>query len=135
VAANAVAGPIGEIVALPLSLAHCLASAWPAAERGMAAVAGGALLAVRAIAHATAASPWATASLPPPSVTQLAVLAVAGFGRGRFAGVGDPSGSRCWRSWRSRHITDARREESYGSRRSTWVRATRSWSICPTGGS
>lgn len=78
VAANAVAGPIGEIVALPLSLTHCVASPWPAAERGMAAVAGGALLAVRAIAHATAGSPWATASLPPPSVAQLAVVVVGG---------------------------------------------------------
>lgn len=76
VAANAIAGPIGEVVALPLSLGHCVASVWPAAERGMAAVAGGALLSVRAIAHAAAGSPWATASLPHPTAPQLAWVTV-----------------------------------------------------------
>ncbi|MEM9876642.1 MAG: DNA internalization-related competence protein ComEC/Rec2 [Myxococcota bacterium] len=79
VAANAVAGPIGELVALPLSLVHCVAGAWPALERGIAATAGGSLLAVRAVAHGTATSPWATASLPPPTLAQLCVLVLGGI--------------------------------------------------------
>ena len=78
--ANLVAVPIGESAALPLCLVHALLAAWPAAERGCAEVASGALFMVRAIARAFAV-PTLTAQVPEPTSWQLvaitAVLAVA----------------------------------------------------------
>jgi len=53
--ANLAAAPLGETIALPLCLAHALLAPVPCLERGVALVASGALLAVRAIAHASAA--------------------------------------------------------------------------------
>lgn len=53
--ANLIAAPLGETIALPLCLAHALLEPVPCLERGVALVASGALLAVRAIAHASAA--------------------------------------------------------------------------------
>src|SRR5208282_316341 len=47
VIANLLAVPVGETVALPLCLAHAALAWWPAAERGCAAVATGALVLVR----------------------------------------------------------------------------------------
>jgi len=73
--ANLVAVPLGEWAALPLCLAHALLSCWPAAERGAAIVATGALLVVRSIARLFA-DPALTAEIPPPTAWQLAVLAV-----------------------------------------------------------
>lgn len=75
VAANLVAGPIGELVALPASLAA--AALWPLAalERGAATLASGALVATSSVAHAVANIPHGTLSVPPPSAAQLAVLA------------------------------------------------------------
>ena len=49
--ANVVAAPLGEIVALPLCLTHPLTAPLPALEKGVALVASGALLVVRAVAH------------------------------------------------------------------------------------
>ena len=76
VIANLVAVPLGEWAALPLCLAHAVLSWWPAAQRGCAIVATGALVLVRAIARGFAA-PGLTTEVPPPTAWQLAVLAVA----------------------------------------------------------
>jgi competence protein ComEC len=75
VLANLLAVPVGETVALPLCLAHALLPWWPAAERGCAAVATGALVIVRAVARGFAV-PALTADIPQPTSWQLAVLAV-----------------------------------------------------------
>lgn len=74
VAANVVAAPIGELVALPLCLLHPLTWALPWLEQGTALVASGALLCVRAVAHVSASARWAAIGVPVPSTWQLAVL-------------------------------------------------------------
>jgi competence protein ComEC len=74
--ANLVAVPLGEWAALPLCLAHALLWGWPAAERGCAIVASGALLLVRSIARGFAI-PALTTEIAQPTSWQLAVLAVA----------------------------------------------------------
>lgn len=82
--ANLVAVPLGEALALPLCLAHAVLEPLPAAERGAALAASGALAAVRAVAHAAAAIPWGALPVPPPTHGQLAAAAVgvlAGFTR------------------------------------------------------
>ncbi|HEU5074833.1 MAG TPA: DNA internalization-related competence protein ComEC/Rec2, partial [Polyangiaceae bacterium] len=53
-AANVVAAPIGELVALPVCLSHAIASPFPALEAGLGLVGSGALLAVRYVAIASA---------------------------------------------------------------------------------
>lgn len=53
-AANVVAAPIGEVVALPVCLTHAIASPVPALETGLGLVGSGALLAVRFVAVASA---------------------------------------------------------------------------------
>lgn len=75
--ANMLAVPLGEAIALPVCLAHAVLAAWPAAERGCAAVASGALVAVRAIARGFAGASWLSASVPPPSAWQLATMVAA----------------------------------------------------------
>jgi competence protein ComEC len=75
VLANLLAVPVGETVALPLCLVHALVPWWPAAERGCAAVATGALVLVRAVARGFAV-PALTADIPQPTSWQLAVLVV-----------------------------------------------------------
>ena len=75
VLANLLAVPVGETVALPLCLAHALLSWWPAAERGCAAVATGALVIVRAVARGFAV-PALTTDIPQPTSWQLTVLAL-----------------------------------------------------------
>ncbi len=75
VLANVFAVPVGECAALPLCLVHALLPWWPAAERGCANLASGALIVVRAIAR-IAASPAATTSVPQPTSWQLAALTV-----------------------------------------------------------
>src|SRR5690606_36648233 len=74
--ANVIAGPIGELAALPVALVHCVLWWAPAAEQGAATVAAGALALVRAIAHGTSGSSFATLDLPPPTAWQLAALSV-----------------------------------------------------------
>jgi competence protein ComEC len=93
VLANCVAVPVGECAALPLCLAHAVLEWWPAAERGAAAVASGALVLVRLVAQ-TASLPALTATVPRPTSWQLAVCAswlaatVLGVGRrAPFAGA------------------------------------------------
>jgi competence protein ComEC len=76
VVANLLAVPVGESIALPVCLAHAVLAPWPAAARGAALVATGALRVVRAIARAFAA-PALVAHVPSPTAWQIAVLAVA----------------------------------------------------------
>jgi competence protein ComEC len=71
IVANVVAVPLGEAAALPLCLAHAVLAPWPAAERGCAIAASGALAAVRAVAHAFA---WAVVRVPSPTAAELAAL-------------------------------------------------------------
>jgi competence protein ComEC len=77
VLANLLAVPLGESIALPLCLLHATLSSLPSAERGSAAVATGALMIVRGIAHAFAHAEWLLVSVPPPNGWQCACLAVA----------------------------------------------------------
>lgn len=89
VAANLLAVPMGESIALPVCLVHALISPFPSAERGCAWVASGALAIVRAIAHAFAHAHWLLVDIPPPNAWQLACVAVAMLamvtpGRGRL---------------------------------------------------
>ncbi|MBX3129816.1 MAG: DNA internalization-related competence protein ComEC/Rec2 [Polyangiaceae bacterium] len=77
VAANVVAAPFGELVSLPLCLGHGLLAWAPALERGVALTASGALLAVRAVAHASANATWLALDFPEPTRLQLCALSVA----------------------------------------------------------
>jgi len=81
VLANVVAAPLGEAVALPLCLLHAISQPFPALESGIALVASGALLVVRAIARESAAQRWLSVSLPDPSAFHLGLVAVS------FAGI------------------------------------------------
>ncbi|HZO15304.1 MAG TPA: ComEC/Rec2 family competence protein [Polyangiaceae bacterium] len=84
IVANLLAGPVGELAALPLCLAHAVLWWAPAAERGAAILAGGALEVVGAIAHASAESPFAIITLAPPTPAQLAAIACTAFAWWRF---------------------------------------------------
>ena len=72
--ANVVAGPVGELFALPLCLLHAVLWFWPRLERGAAMCGGGALLIVRAIARLSAEQSGLRFALPVPSAFQLALL-------------------------------------------------------------
>lgn len=72
--ANVVAGPVGELFALPLCLLHALLGFWPWLERGAAMCGGGALLIVRAIARLSAEQSGLRFTLPVPTAYQLALL-------------------------------------------------------------
>lgn len=74
IAANLLAAPLGEAVALPLCLAHALCSPLPALERGVALVASGALALIRGVARASASVEWLYIELPPPSEWHLACI-------------------------------------------------------------
>jgi competence protein ComEC len=74
--ANVLAGPVGEICALPLCLLHAVLGFWPWLERGAAMAGGGALLIVRAIARLSAEQARLRFALPVPSGFELALLAV-----------------------------------------------------------
>jgi competence protein ComEC len=94
VVANLLAVPLGESIALPLCLVHALLSWYPAAERGCAIVASGALVLVRVIARVFA-MPAVTAQVPQPTswqlvafVGMLAAVALKAKGRGLFVGLG-----------------------------------------------
>lgn len=79
--ANVIAGPLGELVALPACLLHALSSAFPSLELGLARVGSGALYAVRGIALGSAGIEWAQFDVPLPSgfgiAGTLAVVALA----------------------------------------------------------
>ena len=80
--ANVVAGPIGELAALPLCLVHPLLDglglAW--LDRGVALAGGGALLAVQEIAHVAAGIDWMVVPVPAPTPWHYAAISVAGAG-------------------------------------------------------
>jgi len=78
--ANVVAGPLGEILALPACLLHAVASPWPAAERGLGLVGAGALYGVRAVALWSAAVESAQFNVPLPSSFDIATLALGALG-------------------------------------------------------
>lgn len=77
--ANVLAVPFGETVSLPLCLVHTLAG-WEPLARGIALVASGALLVVRALALASAAASFAAVPVPPPGPGALVVLGVGAVG-------------------------------------------------------
>jgi competence protein ComEC len=74
--ANVLAGPVGEVVALPLCLLHALLEPWPRIEAGVGTVASGALLVVRALAHGSAGLEALAFELPAPTAWQLAAAAL-----------------------------------------------------------
>ena len=76
VLANLLAVPIGECAALPLCLIHAALAWWPAAERGCAIVASGALVLVERIARGFSA-PDITPPIPQPTSWQLVVIGLA----------------------------------------------------------
>lgn len=76
VLANVLAVPVGELVALPVCLAHAVLGFWPDAQQGAAILGSGALIAVRGIARTTAAIPWLAVSVPTPTGYQSAILAI-----------------------------------------------------------
>jgi competence protein ComEC len=78
IAANVLAAPFGETVALPLCLGHALLGPLPLLEQGTATVASGALLVVRQLALAVGNSPWLRVEVGSPSAWQLG-LAAMGF--------------------------------------------------------
>jgi competence protein ComEC len=93
VAANLIAVPIGELIALPMCLAHALLSPFPLAERGCAVATTGALRVVREVARRFAAASWLSPAVPTPTGWQMAAIAL-GFAwllmaprRSRAAGV------------------------------------------------
>jgi competence protein ComEC len=83
--ANLVAGPFGELAALPACLLHAAASGLPAIEQGLALVGSGALLCVRFVALKSAAATFASFPVPLPSAFQFAVLVVTAVAVGRTA--------------------------------------------------
>lgn len=76
--ANVVAGPVGEMFALPLCLLHAVVGFWPWLEQGTAMAGGGALLVVRAVARLSAEQHALRVALPVPSAFQVALTACFG---------------------------------------------------------
>lgn len=77
VVANLVAVPIGEAFALPLCLAHAALGPWRGAERGCAAIASGALVLLREVAHAFASLACLQVPLVKPTPLEFAGLGIA----------------------------------------------------------
>jgi competence protein ComEC len=77
--ANVLAVPVGELIALPLCLAHGVLTPLPLAERGAAVAASGALVVVRGIARVASSPRLGVLTLPPPTPGQLAVLGAGAF--------------------------------------------------------
>jgi competence protein ComEC len=90
--ANLLAGPLGELAALPTCLLHVAASPVPGLERGLALVGSGALLAVRWIALQSASATFASFAVPLPSAWQLGVLILGAVAVGRTRSAA-PSGT------------------------------------------
>ncbi len=76
VAGNLLAGPVGELIALPVCLGHALLAPWPALERGAALVGGGALGVIEQVARATASLEVLFVSVPPPGRWHVAAACV-----------------------------------------------------------
>lgn len=100
---NVVAGPLGELLALPACLLHAAAFWWPALEAGLAMVGAGALLAVRFVALASAGVTWAAFTVPAPGAYGLAALVLWAcalpWGLARLSmWIQEGGGSRAWPS-------------------------------------
>jgi competence protein ComEC len=74
--ANVVAGPVGELFALPLCLLHTIAAPIQSFERGLGLAGSGALLSVSLIAKMSASLTFAQVSIPPPTTEQFACLGI-----------------------------------------------------------
>lgn len=85
--ANLVAGPIGELAALPACLLHAAVSFCPPLEQGLAWVGAGALLGVRWVALQSAAATFASFTVPLPHAWQIAVLTTGPVVGGAFRGA------------------------------------------------
>lgn len=83
--ANVIAGPIGELAALPLCLLHTVMAPLPSVERGLALAGSGALLSVGWIAKWSAAISWGRLVIPPPTVAQFALLVLLMMALGSLA--------------------------------------------------
>lgn len=100
VAANVLAAPFGESIALPLCLTHALSAPFPALEQGLAWAGSGALWLVRGLAHAAAQAHWLYVELPPLGGAQMALLALgcaallARFGKRWREPVAAPGGAQ-----------------------------------------
>jgi competence protein ComEC len=79
-AANLLAVPVGELIALPLCLAHALLGLAPPVEHGDALVASGSLLVVRSIARITAQITWLSVPVPRPNAWQCVALFAGSVG-------------------------------------------------------
>ncbi len=77
-AANVIAAPLGEIIALPACLLHTVMSGFPDIEQGLATLGSGALLGVREVALMSASIESAQFQLSYPSPTRLGLLVGGG---------------------------------------------------------
>lgn len=84
IAANVVAAPFGETIALPLCLLHPLCTWLPPLEIGLARVASGALLVVRRVALIVGNSGWLQLPVPYPTDWQIAVGIVTAIALAQF---------------------------------------------------
>jgi competence protein ComEC len=76
-AANCLAAPFGETIALPLCLVHALSAWWPGLERALALAGSGALSLVKGLAHTSASIDWLYIELPPLGAVQVSLLGLA----------------------------------------------------------
>jgi competence protein ComEC len=114
IAANCLAAPFGETIALPLCLVHAVSAWWPGLERALALAGSGALYLVKALAHTSASIDWLYVELPPLGAVQVALLGVgvvallARHGRPWLdppAGVGVQAARRCSTPGRQRAVS------------------------------
>jgi competence protein ComEC len=73
-AANCLAAPFGETIALPLCLLHAVSAWWPWLEQKLALAGSGALYLVKALAHTSASIGWLYVELPPLGAAHVALL-------------------------------------------------------------
>ncbi|HEY6726738.1 MAG TPA: DNA internalization-related competence protein ComEC/Rec2, partial [Polyangiaceae bacterium] len=78
-AANVIAAPIGELVALPVCLTHAISSPLPVLETGLGLVGSGALLAVRTVAIASASVESLAFPSVDPTAWHLGLAALGAF--------------------------------------------------------
>lgn len=97
--ANVVAGPLGELLALPACLVHALSAPLPALERGLAMVGSGALVLVRAVALASAGAEALQFCVPFPSGLWVSSVMAAVFAYARCGGRGLSAGSTAVWAW------------------------------------
>lgn len=80
IAGNLLAGPLGEIIALPLCLGHALLAPWPNIETGVAIVASGALTLILELSNACSDSQLLYFALPPPGRWHFAAAGLTAAG-------------------------------------------------------